>query len=183
MRAIIDLFGYLILVGGTVVGFLNGSVTLIVLSLFGGPVLLGLSHLIGIAENVQARLLNLPPTPDMVRSLVKNAPKLVVDGTDIGIDVYPEAGASYEWLELDGEAYMRTKALRKYVEHVGNGYAFALPGREKVVLRALDHYYEGAPVFWSEGHAYVMLSAIGLSAVRENDRIALRAIRPSDEGA
>ncbi|MDG0793648.1 hypothetical protein OMP38_24565 [Cohnella ginsengisoli] len=181
MRAIIDLFGYLILVGGTIVGLMSGSVTLIVLSLFGGPVLLGVSHLIGIAENVQAHLLDLPPTMDTVRSFIKKAPEYAIDGSDAGIEVYPSADANYEWIELNGDVYMRSKPFRKYIEHVDNRYSFALPGRETVVLRAFDHYYKGAPLFWSDGHAYVMLSAIGLTGVRENDRVALRAIHPAEE--
>ncbi|MDG0812518.1 hypothetical protein [Cohnella rhizosphaerae] len=182
MRAIIDLFGYLILAGGTFVGLTSGSVTLVVLSLFGGPVLLGLGHLIGIAENVQARLLNLAPTPDTVRSLIKNAPAYVVDGSDIGVAVYPSADAPYKWIELNGEVYVRSRALRNYIESVDNRYSFALPDRETVVLRASDRYSDGVPLFWSEGHVYVMLSAIGLSGIRENDRISLRTIRQTGEG-
>ncbi|MFD2333309.1 hypothetical protein ACFSR7_28965 [Cohnella sp. GCM10020058] len=178
MRTLLDLIGYLILIGGTIVGFASNSVLMIVFSLFGGPALLGLSHLIGIAENVQARLLDLPPTLATVRSLIKRAPEYAVEGA--GIDIYPSAGAKYEWIELNGDIYMRSRAFRKYVEHVDDRYAFTLPGSKSVILRSAGSYSGGAAMFSLDGHAYVMLSAIGLTAVLQNDRIVLGTLNDEE---
>ncbi|MDI4646107.1 hypothetical protein [Cohnella hashimotonis] len=179
MRSLLDLIGYLILLGGTIVGFASNSVTMVVLSLFGGPVLLGLSHLIGIAENVQARLLDLPPTLATVRSRIRNAPEYAVDGG--GIEIYPSAEAKYEWIDLNGDIYIRSRAFRKYLEHVDNRYAFALPGSRTVVLHRAEYYSGGAALFSLDGHSYVLLRAIGLAASLEEDRIALRSLQHGED--
>ncbi|SFB43621.1 hypothetical protein SAMN05216312_10862 [Cohnella sp. OV330] len=179
MRTLLEVFGYLIMVGGTSVGLTSGSVTLIAFSIFGGPVLLGLSHLIGIAENVQARMLDLPPTLATVRSVIKGAPEYVVESPDL--DIYPSADTKYEWIDLNGDVYMRSRAFRKYIENVENRFAFTLPGRETVVLHNAGTYSNGEALFSLDGYSYVMLSAIGLAAVREHGRIVLQKLQAFED--
>ncbi|MFC3797693.1 hypothetical protein ACFOTD_00300 [Cohnella sp. GCM10012308] len=66
------------------------------------------------------------------------------------------------------------------MEHVDDRYAFSLPGRKAVILRSAGLYAGGAAIFSLDGHAYVMLGAIGLTAVQENDRIVLSTLKDEE---
>ncbi|CAI6029621.1 hypothetical protein [Cohnella sp. JJ-181] len=173
MRTLLEMFGFVIMVGGTVVGVMSGSFSLIVFSLVGGLVLLALSHLIGIAESVQARVLDLPPTLDTVRNRIRHASDYAVTAADI--EIYPAQGAMHSLVELDENLYMRTFAFMKHLSVLDRRYSFSLPGREPVELHGADRYFQGADLFSVDGYAYVKLSAIGLAADREGDRILLRS--------
>lgn len=171
MRIILDLIGYVILLFGTIIGFMSGSMTLIVISLVGGLMLLALSHLIGIAESLQARFLELPLTPTMVRKIIKNATVYVMASQ--AIELKPSENPSYALVELDGNAYMRTQAFTNNLTVSDNSYTFAFPDRPPIELHCASGYFQGAELFAIDGYAYVMLSAIGLVAVQNHGRVVL----------
>lgn|GEM_PF-6669156 len=180
MRIILDLFGYVILLLGTTFGFMSGSVTLIVICLVGGLVLLALSHLISIAESLQARFLELPLTTALVRKSIMSATAQVVASRSI--ELKPSENPSYALIELEGNAYMRTHAFTNYLSVTDNRYTFAFPDRPPIELHCADGYFKGSELFAIDGYAYVMLRAIGLDALRENGRILIEQ-RPAASDA
>ncbi|MEK0315920.1 hypothetical protein [Cohnella sp. 56] len=179
MRTLLDIFGYIILLFGTLLGAMSGSLILIVVSIVGGLLLLALSHLIGIAENVQARLLDLPPTLNTVRAVVQGAAAVRVEAEDI--ELYPAADAKYELIELDDEQYMRTKAFRHYLAVMDSRYTFSLPNRPSITLHCAYDYDRGIELFALDGQSFVMLKAIGVEAVRDNGVIRLYARSGEDD--
>ena len=179
MRIILDLFGYVILLFGTTFGFMSGSVTLIVICLVGGLVLLALSHLISIAESLQARFLELPLTTALVRKSIMNATAQVV--TSQSIELNPSDNPSYALIELDGNVYMRTQAFANYLSVTDNRYTFAFPDSSPIELHCAYGYFKGSELFAMDGYAYVMLSAIGLDAVRNNGRTVLKERTEANE--
>ncbi|MBW5446221.1 hypothetical protein GE107_09135 [Cohnella sp. CFH 77786] len=178
MNILMNIAGTLILVVGILLGLADGNLIVIALSVIGGFMLLGMSKIIELMEQINERMLHVPYTRDHLRSILQASPDYVIEGGDF--EIYPEPQSTYTLLNLDGETYIRARAFRKYMSQRDEEYTFSFPDRQPVVLNRASRYHPGAELFAYEDQVYVMLGAIGLRYRISGHRLILEKPTEAD---
>lgn len=166
--------GFFMLFIGIFVGFPSDNFYVVLNSVFGGLLLMGLSKLIAIVEQIYLKVLQVPYTYNQVSTIVKNANRYYVESSVF--DVYPEEQAQYPLINLDGDYYIRARAFMKYLRQNESEYTFALPDQAPITLNRLDYYEKGVELFAFEDQVIVLLKRIQLKPVTEGDTLRLERI-------
>lgn len=152
--------GLLILILGTIVGLLLGNVMLAVICVVGGFVLISLSELVRLVQEMNHKMLGVPLTKDQITTIIQHSRHYYVYSQDL--DVHPDPGTAYTFIVLDGEHYIRARVFLPYIRQQEFEYTFTLPDRDPVVMHCSNDYYKGVDLFGSYDQVIVKLSALGL---------------------
>jgi hypothetical protein len=160
MKILLWIAGMLVLVFGVFIGIAGGNLIVILLSIVGGFILLGLSKIIDLVEQINDRSLHMPYTHNQIRTILQASPEYVIDAGQF--EIYPNPETLYALLYLDGEAYIRARVFRNYLSQRDDEYTFSFPDRQPKVMIRANHYYQGVELFGQVEQVFVMLRSIHL---------------------
>lgn len=155
--------GILLLIIGVFIGFPSGNGIVILLSVVGGLLLMGVSKLIAILEQIYLKVLQQPFTYNQVSTIIKNSNSYFVESESF--HVYPEDQAQYPLIYLDGDYYMRARVFMKYLSQNVYEYTFSFPDQAPITLNRLDYYEKGVELFAFEDQVIVLLNRLNLKPV------------------
>ncbi|QJC51499.1 hypothetical protein HGI30_08015 [Paenibacillus albicereus] len=172
MSLFLTIGGMLLLLVGAM-GLISGDWLLIAAGLFGGLVLLALSRIIDLLEDISRQRSGAPFAAGQLAKLMRRSPARSVESELFDVHLNPRGGREYPLLHLGGEAYLRARVFLSYLRQDGDQYTFELPGQEPVTLSRTSGYAEGADLFEFQEQVFVKLRAIGMRAVVDGQKVKL----------
>lgn len=172
MNKILGFAGYSLLVIGSVMGLLMGSLIVILFSLLAGLLLVSVAKLESISQALYLTQSGLPLTETQMGRIIQRSPQFHVESQSF--DVYPKTeSARYHLIYLHQEYYIRVRVFYEYLRQEEDEYRFLLPGREPIILILSDRYLAGVELFEHQQQVFVKLSSLGLKCRIKNEHLIL----------
>lgn len=165
--------GILVLVFGLFLGFVSNNLIIILLSIVGGLILLGISKIIEILEAISHKYLQIPFTLNQIWKIIKNSSQYEVASTTFEIHLSPKGDIIYPLVILDNEFYLRARVFYKYLSQSENEYKFELPKQEPVIITKSLSYYKGVELFDFRDQVFVKLKKINVKPIIEGKKLIL----------
>jgi hypothetical protein len=165
--------GIIVLVFGLFLGFASGDLMIILVGLVAGPILLGISKIIQILEELDHKLIRIPFTLDQVWKVIKASTIYEIESEDFEVHPNPRGDVQFPLVILEDEYYIRTRVFKKYFKEEGNEYIFELPKQEPITLQKSYSYYPGVELFDFRDHVYVLLKKINVYPTIEGNKLTL----------
>ncbi|QHW33051.1 hypothetical protein GZH47_21105 [Paenibacillus rhizovicinus] len=173
MQVALFIVGVLVLIIGIFFGFADENLGVIIASVVGGFILLGIARLIELLEGISLHLLKVPVTFNQLRNIIMNSTTYRIESASF--DIHPNAKGEpmYPLVILDNAYYLRARVFYAYLSQSEDKYTFALPEQDPVVIHTADSYYKGVSLFNYQDHVYVKLNAIRLIPNIEGNKLVL----------
>jgi hypothetical protein len=175
MKNFLAIISYIIFVFGITIGLDYKNLLFILISIIGGFLLLGVSKIIGIAEGINKRVLQLPLTYDQFKLVMKYATQYSVESNNF--EVYPNLRTQYSFLCLDEETYINSDVFHNYLNKDGFEFMYKLPDTDPQIIMSSGFYYKGVELFLFEGQYYVMLKRLNLKPIINGNKLILELMQ------
>ncbi|QGG55663.1 hypothetical protein [Paenibacillus sp. B01] len=172
MQALLVVGGVVLLAFGAF-ALLSGQWPAFAGGLFGGLLLMALSRIIDLLEDIARQRSGAPYETGQFARLIRRSPVYAVESELFDVHLNPRGGREYPLIRLDGETYLRARVFLSYLRQDDDKYTFELPEREPVTLSRISGYAVGADLFESQEQVFVKLRALGLRAVVDGKRVKL----------
>jgi hypothetical protein len=175
MKNFLAIISYIIFVFGITIGLAYNNLLFVLIIIIGGFLLLGVSKIIGIAEGINKRVLQLPLTYDQFKLIMKNATQYSVESNNF--EVYPNLRTQYSFLCLDEETYINSDVFHNYLNKDGFEFMYKLPDTDPQIIMSSGFYYKGVELFLFEGQYYVMLKRLNLKPIINGNKLILELMQ------
>lgn len=173
MQAFLFIIGLLVFIFGLLYGFSGGGLALLLAGFVAGPLLMGLSKVIQLLEEISHKLLRMPFTLDQVWQVIKNSPKYETESQSFEVYPNPRGDSQYQLVVFDDEYYIKARVFKKYIKPNENELVFEMPNQEPITLQKSYAYYPGVELFDFREQVFVMLKKINVYPVIEGKSLKL----------
>ncbi|WP_040952500.1 hypothetical protein [Gorillibacterium massiliense] len=175
MKESLSIISLVILVSGIMIGFADKSTLIVLVSVIGGLLLLGISKIMSIAEGIHYRALQLPLSEQQLKLIMRKSEKYRLESS--AFSIYPNMRTEYSLLLLDGEFYLNADAFHDYLKRDGMEYTFALPNQAPVVIMRSYSYSKGVELFGFQNQGYLMLKSIHVNPTIKGSKVFLEDLK------
>jgi len=159
--------GVLLLIFGVVLLFMgNGGIPVGGALLFGGFVLISLAELVDLQRGIYRTAMGLPYSQEQINLLIRSSKRLV---SSESLSIYPNNETEYPIIQLNGQSYIRARALVNYMEQSELTYTFQFPNADPVVMRCAARYAAGVNLFGFHDQVFVNLAELPVTASTNGD--------------
>lgn len=158
MMGIMSMIGYVIITLSVIVGLSTNNLFLTFLGVFAGLVLIAISKIVDYLHDLHTQALGLPWSDAQLRRIKTRSRQMKVISSSL--QIHAEVDTEYPVLRLDGEHYVRVKALYDYLTQDGRTYTLRLPGREPILLSCAIDYFPRVEMFELDEQVYIRLSCL-----------------------
>ncbi|WP_054955571.1 hypothetical protein [Paenibacillus dakarensis] len=180
MKRMLFAAGLLVLVFGVIYGILSENPMIILVSVVGGFILMGVYKMIEILEGIHHRVLQVPFTENQLHTIITFSKPYKIVSKAFEIHPNPQGNPIYPLIKLDNDYYLRARVFNKYLSQLDNMYTFKLPNQARVTLSSSMSYQEGAGLFQFHDQVFVRLKDINIKPVSEGYILTLEYVKEED---
>ncbi|MFC4777333.1 hypothetical protein ACFO9Q_11115 [Paenibacillus sp. GCM10023252] len=177
MMVFLFILGLIVLVIGPIVGVMSSDLATAAISIACGGLLIGLSKLIEMVEDIKSNLLRAPLTTSQVATIIKNTMTYEIESKGLEIELNSENENGYSVIRIEDDYYIAVSLFSKYLTKNEEEYIFALPRQDVITLYLEYNYYKEVGLFKVMNEVYVNLSKLNVQPIFSGNSVTLKYIQ------